>query len=557
MDEITSWDDNELNDLAAILPQILTDFDKCRTRLLSLARSSGRPRFDLIARGLAALGCTAEDTEVVDTLLDAVGKVAPLFDPGEELLTHFSANPDVRQYALQTLSGRAPPLGALARVYENDAEIRQQILAYANPLPVTLRGDIAEAASGDANCRPAFERVLECYDIEADGELKIAASIYYHRYVARAANGPGADHLEKLVEALHAVGASLGERRAAAFAGMLLLGRVNDIVPMTEYGDEPLHIRSGGGYGQESDSMMALMCERWEDVRQAFGTDFAARFGDFGSDESHLWDCMAPHINASQAARRDFLAFCNQTETTLGLRSLAALAREQPSSGLLLDHCWRVFGQEVTGGHQLKSPWDVQGVRFEVAYILRDHFRDLAEVKERLREALKRGHSAEVVALAVVQPNDPLLDQLQYGPMQIAQQFSDWVTAVHLASARSRVESFVEVVLAMINRDTQGIWDFQEIMNRAIVARLQRDPEAARWFKDRLASNLTASEAASLPRYLTAAGALDGDVHERCRLLLRDEARYVLPRAGYDALADSTRSVSQSLLEVLAPSFSP
>jgi hypothetical protein len=92
MDEITSWDDKELNDLAAILPQILTDFDKCRTRLLSLARGSGGPRFDLIARGLAALGCTAEDTEVVGTLMDAVGKVAPLFDPGEELLTHFSAN---------------------------------------------------------------------------------------------------------------------------------------------------------------------------------------------------------------------------------------------------------------------------------------------------------------------------------------------------------------------------------------------------------------------------------------------------------------------------------
>jgi len=35
--------------------------------------------------------------------------------------------------------------------------------------------------------------------------------------------------------------------------------------------------------------MMALITERWEDVRQAFGADFAARFGDFGSDESHLW----------------------------------------------------------------------------------------------------------------------------------------------------------------------------------------------------------------------------------------------------------------------------
>ena len=209
---------------------------------------------------------------------------------------------------------------------------------------MTLRGDIAEVASGEANSRPAFERVLEGYDIEVDGELKIAASIYYHRYLARTSNGPSADHLRELVDALYAVGPDLHERRAAAFAGMLLLGRADDIAPMIEHGDKPLHIRSGTGYGNESDSLMALMCERWEDVRRAFGADFFARFGDFGADEGHLWDCLAPHVNASPAARRDFLAFCNQTETTLGLRSFLALAKEQPSGELLLDHCWRVFG---------------------------------------------------------------------------------------------------------------------------------------------------------------------------------------------------------------------
>ena len=553
MDEIASWDDRKLDDLAEVLPQILTDFDTCRTRLLSLARGSERPRFDLIARGLAALGCTAGDTEVVDTLLAAVSKGAPPFDPGVALLTHFSANPRVRQYALQTLSDRTPPLGSLARAYENDAGIRLQILAYANPLPMTLRGDIAEAASGEANSRSAFERLLESYDIEVDGELKIAASIYYHRYLARTSNGPSADHLKELVDALHAVGPDLHERRAAAFAGMLLLGRVDDIAPMIEHGDKHLHIRSGSGYGNESDSLMALMCERWEDVRRGFGADLAARFGDFGADEGHLWDCLAPHINASPAARRDFLAFCNQTDTALGLRSFIALAREQPSSELLLDHCWRVFGREVAGLHERHSAWAVQRIRLEIAYIVRDHFRDRADVKERLREALKRGQSAEVVALVLVESNDPLLDQIPYGPMEIVQQFSDWVTALHLASARSGAEEFVEAMLAMVNRDAHGIWNFQAIANRAVVERLQRDAEVVQRVKEKLASHPTESESASLPRYLVAAGALDGGVLEQCRLLLHEEGRYGFPRAGYDAVDDTTRAVSRSLLEVLSP----
>ncbi|HEX9381949.1 MAG TPA: hypothetical protein VF908_00965, partial [Gemmatimonadaceae bacterium] len=135
-------------------------------------------------------------------------------------------------------------------------------------------------------------------------------------------------------------------------------------------------------------------------------------------------------------------------------------------------------------------------------------------------------------------------------------EFSNWVTALHLASARCCAKEFLEVALAMINRDAHGIWTFQDVTNRAVVERLQRDPEAVRRFKDKLASNPTESETASLPHYLAAAGALDDEVHERCRSLLQYETSHALPRAGYDAVDNSIRAVSRSLLEVLAPTFS-
>lgn len=555
--EIPSWDDKKLENLATLLPQIVTDFDSCRTRLLSFARASDRPRYDLIARGLASLGCTAEDTEVVDMLLAAVGKGAPLSDPGPALLTHFSPNFRVRQYAMQTLSGRAPPLGTLAKAYENDAEIRSQILSFANPLPVTLRSDIAESASDQANSRPAFEQVIRSYDVEVDSELKIAASIYFHRHLVKSPADLNPDHLKEIVDALHAVGPDLNERRAAAFAGMLLLGRVHDIVPMVDYGDKALNIRSGPSYGHESDSLMALICERWEEIHRAFGDDLAGRFGDFGADEGHMWDCLAPHINASLAARRDFLNFCNKSTTTLGLRSFIALARERPSSDLLLEHCRRVFDREVTGQHQRHSPWDVQRIRLEIAYILRDQFRENAAIRERLRQVLERARSDQVVALVLAEPNDPLLDQIPYAPIEIGQQFSDWVAALHLASARSGAEEFTEVVSAMINRRASGIWDFQDVTNRAVIERLQRDEGVVQCFKSKLAAHPMESERASLPRYLMSAGAMDNSVHERCRALLHEEVSYAVPRAGYDAIDDSIRAVSRSLLEVLVPSFSP
>ena len=84
----------------------------------------------------------------------------------------------------------------------------------------------------------------------------------------------------------------LHERRAAAFAGMLLLGRVNEIVPMIGYGDKPWNIPSGARYENESDSLMALMSEWWGDLSTAFGSELATRFGAFGGDDGHLWTAL-------------------------------------------------------------------------------------------------------------------------------------------------------------------------------------------------------------------------------------------------------------------------
>jgi energy-coupling factor transporter ATP-binding protein EcfA2 len=556
MDEILAWDDDKLQGLASLLPQILPDFDLCRARLLGFARGPGRKRFDFIARGLAILGCTSEDTEAIDTLLAAVNRGVPAFDPGQVLIEHFHASHRVKEYALQTLKDRSPPLATLARVYENDPEIRALVLAFASPLPAPLRGDIIEAASTETSSRPAFGRALEDYDIEVDSELKITSSIYFYRNIIRAVDVISSDHLSRLRAALLAVGPDLNERRAAAFAGMVALGHIDDVVSMTEHGDKPLNIRPGS-LGEESESLTALVCERWDDVLRAFGDSFPARFGHFGADQGRLWDCLAPHINASPGARRDFLSFCASTETILGLRSLIALAREQPSSELLLEHCWRVFSPDLRGADIRYSPWHVTRIRLEVAYIIRDHFPTRMEVKERLQEAFARGQHNVMVALLLLAPGDSLFAQFRYGPKEIIQDYGDWVAAVHLAAARSNADEFVEIVYSMVNREDHGIWDFQEIANRAVIERLQRDADVVQGFKTKLACQPSECEIASLPRYLMAAGALDADVVQQCRVLLSDERRRLLPKAGYDAIADSTRTVSISLLEILAPSLSP
>ena len=367
LDEIATWNDERIEDLASILPKILTDFGACRSRLLKLAGRQERPRVDLVAQGFVTLGCTSDDTEVVDALLAAAERSPPAFDASTTLFTHFAANARVRQFAEKALIHREPPLGALAKGYENDSAIRASVLAGANSLPATLRVDIAESAFDGATGREAFKRLLENYDIEADGDLKIVTSIYYHRYLSRISDGVSADHVEKLVLGLNAVGPDLDARRAAAFAGMLLVGHVKDMAPMMEYGDTPLRVRLGTRFSNDNESLMELICERWNDLCEAFGPDVASRSGNFGMDEGDLWDHLAPHIGASPSARRDFLAYCNSTSQSLGLRSLVAFAKEQPSSELLLDHCWRLFVRKVPDRHERHSPRAVKRIRLEIA----------------------------------------------------------------------------------------------------------------------------------------------------------------------------------------------
>jgi hypothetical protein len=559
LEEIPSWDDDRLNNLAALLPELMDDRAACRARLLSLCASVEHPRFDMISRGLISLGCGASDIEVVDTLLKHVSEGAPAFDPGIALIKHFSAAPKVRSYAKQTLRGHSTPLDALARVYEGDQELRPLVLRSTNSLPSALRGELAEVSAVEARSRPAFRELLTDYDVEVDGELKITSSIYYHRGLINSSfERSMGDPQRRLRDALMAVGPDMEERRAAAFAGMVVENRLGELASMllTQDSHGSFQISVGSGFAEDSERVAALICENWEPLNRHLGSVLFERLGRQGTDESALWDKLAPYVHTSEPARMDFLTYCNTTHS-LGLRSLLALAQERPSSLLLLEHCLRAFNPPETGGPPIGSAWAVQQMGLEASYLLRDHFPRKAEVLEELQAAFRlQAQQIEAVALVLYQPSDPLLDSLP-SPKAIWDRYSDRVAALHLASARSEPQEFTELLMNVINRPiVTNIWDFQDLTNRAVLARLRRDSDVTQRVRDTLLGTPTASELASLPRYLLAAGAFDTALRERCSQLLQEESGRTMPRAGYDAVENQVRAISQSLLDVLAPSFS-
>lgn len=554
LDEIASWEDKRLLDLLSLLPQIIIDHATCRVRLLAIGRSDLGPRHDLLALGFVALGCDSTDEEVVDLLLSKVGKGMPAYAGGDTLIAHFPSHPDVRQYALMRLDDHDPPLAVLAGSYEADAEIRSRILEYANVLPLVLRDAIAEVTSAETDNQSMIAGLLKNYDAEVDAELKIKSSINYHEILRRSSDAISEQYLKSLFETLRAVGPDYPERRAAAFAGLLILGQLDRIHSMTEGGGKPMKLHIGSDLGRESQSLLALMAKHWEELMNTYGSELAERLGDFGTDEGGMWDSLAPHISASEAARQDFIAYCEQTPSELGLQSLRRLSQERPSSDLLLDHCWRALQTNNKGKYARHSPWAVHRIRIEISYILRDHFDQREDVRDRLREDAQRtGDSAAIIALVVNNPEDPFLSKLQYTPLQIGQEHGDWVAAIHLGSAQSDADTFVKIVCGMLNRNYHNIWDFQETVNAAAIERLRRDAPAAQQLKEILAQQCTENERASLPRLLAAAGLMDKDLYDRCRYLLQYERKnYPHVRAGYDAIDDSIRAVSQSLLDSIS-----
>lgn len=96
-----------------------------------------------------------------------------------------------------------------------------------------------------------------------------------------------------------------------------------------------------------------------------------------------------------------------------------------------------------------------------------------------------------------------------------------------------------------------------ELVSKITVrTRLRSDEEVVQRLRATVIGSPTAGELASLPRYLLAAGALDTALSEHCSSRLQEESRRALPRAGYDAIENQVRAISQSLLDVLARSFS-
>ncbi|WP_172316314.1 NACHT domain-containing protein [Paraburkholderia solitsugae] len=539
IDALADAADEDLDDLASLLPVIMQEKAVARERLIRMG-TRREVRRDLLSIGLEACGCDAADNEAVAAILAFPQQLND--DASYPLFRAFGANANVRALALERVREADGPLAAIAAAYPDDPEFAPVLFDAAVPLSVDLRTQVIEVAATGAT-GTALEAVLGQAMLEADPELRARMVIAHYRALPSNAHDAARQALvAKAVE----VGHNYESVRAAALAGLVTIGALDVLATLQDHG-KPVLLETGGLI-EGIPSVERLICERFAEFEAVFGDSLPERFRSVGHG-NRLIEILSAAPGASPAARAAFLALVERSEiqhTLYAARALRALAAERPRSDLLLARCWNVL--DVRDGRN-----DRAMVNADVGLILRDHFAGDTGVRQQL---VKRFKEMPVVATAI--PLAIFAPDAEELPLAIdfdalGHEFADWTVAVHVAARRADSAAFCKLLEAIVTRRWRSQFDAQQITNLAIEERLQRDSQLEGLLSARIGKDVDPSISGSFARFLAAAGKLGPDARSRALDLLQAFGTgQRLPVAGYDAIADQWRSARTTLLDAVS-----
>jgi len=538
IDALAALADEDLDDLAALLPDIMHNKSAARARLIRMGKRT-EVRRDLLAAGLEACGCDAADNEAVAAILAFPEKLRGLFDASYILFRAFGAHAKVRALALERVREADGPLAAIADGYADDPEFAPALFDAAVPLPVDLRTQIVEVAATGAT-GTALEAVLGQAMLETDPELRARMVIAHHRALPPDAYAAARQAL--LAKAV-AIGGDYRSVRAAALAGLVTIGAL-DALATLEHGGKPVVLETGGLI-EGIASVERLICERFADFEAAFGDSLPERFESVGRG-SALAEILSAAPGASPAARAAFLALAESGQMPRTPRALRALAAERPRSDLLLARCWDTLDRRDHGNDRAMTNADV-------ALILREHFSGDAGVRQRLVDLFKKAPiTATAIPLAIFSPDAKEL-AIPIDFDALGHDFADWTVAVHVSACRADSAAFCKLLEAVVTRRWRSQFDAQQITNLAVDERLQRDSDLESLLSARIEKDVNPSVSGSFARYLAAAGKLSPGARGRALDLLEAFCTSQrLPVAGYDAIADQWRAARATLLDAVS-----
>ncbi|AFZ27223.1 putative NTPase (NACHT family) [Cylindrospermum stagnale PCC 7417] len=541
----------EASKIGHLLPQIIEDKTVCRNRLLEVLQNPNCERPDIVMSGLAILGSTQGDTEVVDIVLNLISKLNRNNTIHElvikNLFLDYSSDERVRELAKRELLEGNDIYSiheTVVLAYGSSLEIRQKIIEVTSPLPVRLRWIIAKYLGEGGNDQNFAMSLLKFYDHDHDLEVKTQASISYHTLL-KASDQDLAPALEILSKNIVDSGIRKYERRQAAFCGLVLLGRLDIVVNAKEYNGQLCTISINNAISLNA-PLLKHIIQNWDAIKAALGNELWSRFSrNKTTSQLDIWDRLSIFAHEYPSPRNELLQFLeHQTERNTNSNILRFLDKVCPKSSLLLEYCLNTLDTRAKYSGRLGQEEIV------AAQLLGENFggdqevlnriiagADLEDVSDKIIVALCEGwtESQEFAFIFERVSRDPSkLTYAAYFKIICRKQESDLV---------------FHAIIQVISRTNY----YNRLLDQSsIIQRLRKDDSLLEMLFSHLQANPTPSSKATIPKIIASARNLSPELRDWCI----EEANYQLssiktPEIGIDWISGGMRPVVHSLLDIL------
>ena len=541
--------------IAHHVPAIVGSADESFRLLLEICNLPKVSRTDFVIRGFAALGNVIDKEKAVSAILPHI-RESPAVVGGEGgLIVQFHTDPRVREFALERLLERSPPMVAIASVYGSDTEIASLILQRAAPLPTVFRRYIARRASQRFDDE-ALKRVVHECEQEADSHAMTQATIGLSYALLAKPDEAGA-RTEVLRRQLHSFGPNFRERQVAAFGGLLALGRTDVFAGERERrDDEPLRIHLVQQFKDYS-PVLELAAERWEELETATGGSTASRLSRWKDRPRRL---LAERLHPTcqpliQLLKTRFLEYCEDESVVLeGPPGCWRCHASVPGSSLLLDCCKRVLTAEFD--EQKWSPLDVAQSTVVASKCLARYFSEDCNAVNAIVVASDslRAQGGALVGLASNWPEQEVVVR-EYRTLLEGRRWPGLLVCAELwvLTAQGTCEEVATALTWFVTRRTSSPWDFPGDALGAFRARLEQDPEVEETLRQLAMDNDEPSIRASTVRLLTSVSTRQSqDLAEE--MLAAECRRSGPPRFALDILTNRVRPARDLMREVLKKS---
>ena len=398
----------------------------------------------------------------------------------------------------------------------------------------------------------ALRQALQQCELETDEHAMVQATIGLS-HAALATPGEVQARAEVLRAQLHAVGPDYDQRRAAAFGGLLALGRIDVFASAKEKrSDEALRIELVTR-SRDYAPVLELAAERWEELEEATEGSPIGRLSR-RDDDPAFWGAFAPYLGRSSLLRTRFLEYCEDESVVLEGPGLVALSRLRPGSSLLLECCKRVLTAKFN--MQKTSPFEAARTVVAASKCVAAHFSEDPSAVAAIIASTESPQSqgGALVGLASHWPDHEVVVR-EYGNLVGRQRRPRLLVCAELwlLSAQGTREQVANALAWFVTRSASSPWDFPEDALDAFRARLERDPDVEETLRQLAMENDEPSVRASTVRLLASMSTRQShDVAEE--LLAAECRRSGPPRFARDILTNRIRPARELMRDVLRTS---